>query len=162
MIEIRKLDVDRWQDYRELRLEALKTEPLAFSSSYEEELLFPEEKWRDRIANVLFALEDDVPIGMIVVAFNLNRKTNHIANIFGVFVKRDYREQHTGTQLMQEAIAWVQAHGGIVKIDLSVNVEQKAALKLYKKSGFEVIGRLKNDMRVDGNFYDELMMEKFL
>lgn len=38
MIEIEKLDDGHWEEYRELRLEALKKEPMAFSSSYEEEL----------------------------------------------------------------------------------------------------------------------------
>ncbi len=37
MIEITRLAEDRWQEYRYLRLEALKVDPLAFGSSFDEE-----------------------------------------------------------------------------------------------------------------------------
>jgi ribosomal protein S18 acetylase RimI-like enzyme len=43
-----------------------------------------------------------------------------------------------------------------------VNTEQNAAVDLYKQFGFNVVGRLKNELRIDGKFYDELIMEKLL
>ena len=49
MIEIKQLPPERWQDYQKLRLEALKADPIAFGSSYEEEISRPEEFWRNRI-----------------------------------------------------------------------------------------------------------------
>ena len=36
MIEVRKLDEERWGEYRDLRLGALKSDAIAFASSYEE------------------------------------------------------------------------------------------------------------------------------
>lgn len=66
MIEIKKLPPSRWKDFRDLRLEALQTDPLAFASSYEEEKNLTQDEWKRRINNSLFALSSDKPIGMIV------------------------------------------------------------------------------------------------
>ena len=37
MLVITKLEENRWKEYRDLRLEALKREPIAFAPSYDEE-----------------------------------------------------------------------------------------------------------------------------
>ncbi len=162
MIEVRKLGEDCWEEYRDLRFDALNSEPRAFGSSYEEELQLSEEQWRERIKNTIFALDDDKLIGMLVSVVERNQKMKHIANIFGVYVKQEYRHQHIGTKLFQYTIAQLQENKAIVKIRLAVNNIQKNAIKLYKKMGFKVVGHLKKELQVDGNFYDEPMMEKFL
>jgi len=78
MVTLTRLDESRWHDYRDLRLEALKEEPLAFGSAYEEELPYSEADWRSRIKNVIFAMIDGKPGGMIVYVRNPRSKTNHI------------------------------------------------------------------------------------
>ena len=52
--------------------------------------------------------------------------------------------------------------GTIVKASLQVNVEQHAAIALYGSCGFESAGILRKELRVDGVFYDEYIMEAFL
>ena len=95
MIEFRKLPPERWKDLRDIRLEALQSDPLAFASSYEEEKLLKPKEWKKRVENTLFALSNDSPVGMIVYIFSDKIKTNHIANIYGVYVKKEYRSQGT-------------------------------------------------------------------
>jgi RimJ/RimL family protein N-acetyltransferase len=162
MITIKKLDADRWQEYRDLRLEALKNEPLAFSSSYEEELLIPETGWRERIENALFAIENEKLVGMAGFFRNNRLKTNHVCEIFGVYVRREYRDRGIGKQLVAAVMEEIKNIKGITKIKIGVNPTQKAAEHLYLKFGFKPVGLLKKDMRVDGKFYDELWMEKHL
>jgi RimJ/RimL family protein N-acetyltransferase len=43
-----------------------------------------------------------------------------------------------------------------------VNPKQKAAVKLYEKCGFKTVGVLKKELYVNGKFYDELIMEKYI
>ena len=133
MIEIKKLPEDRWRDYRELRLEALISDPIAFGSSYEEEIILPDEEWVKKIKNVLFAMLDDKPIGMIVYIFNNGLKIKHIANIYGFYVKKTYRSQGVGKKLLENAISLIMINKNIIKINLSVNPQQSAAAKLYEK-----------------------------
>jgi len=162
MITVTRLDESRWQDYRDLRLEALKNEPLAFGSSYEEEQFNLEAYWRQHIQNVLFAVSDNGPVGMLVHARNNRIKTNHIYGIYGVYVRKDYRGQGIGNKLMDAALDEIQKISGIEKIELAVNPVQKAAEKLYRKYGFKTAGCSKKAIRFNGKFYDELLMEKYL
>jgi RimJ/RimL family protein N-acetyltransferase len=162
MIKISKLNADRWQDYRDLRLEALKSEPVAFSSSYEEEQLIPESVWRERIKNALFASENDNLVGMAGVFQNNRLKTRHVCEIFGVYVRSEYRDKGIGKQLIAAVIEELKNIKGITKIKIGVNPTQKAAAHIYRKFGFTPVGLLKKDMRVNGKFYDELWMEKYL
>ena len=161
MIKIKKLPIDRWKDYRNLRLEALKKDAISFSSSYEEEKKLSESEWKRRTRNTLFALSDDEPIGMIACVFNKKRKIRHIANIFGFYVKESYRNQGVGRKLIESALSSIMRNEYIIKIDLTVNPKQKAAVKLYKKYGFKVVGVLKKYLYAGGKFHDELIMEKF-
>jgi RimJ/RimL family protein N-acetyltransferase len=162
MITISRLNADRWQDYRELRLEALKNEPVAFSSSYEEEQPIAETVWRTRIENALFAIENNKLVGMAGFIRYNHLKTNHVSEIFGVYVRPEYRNRGIGKQLITAIIEEIKNTKGISKIRIGVNPTQKAAEHIYKKFGFKKVGLLKNDMRVNGKFYDELWMEKHL
>jgi ribosomal protein S18 acetylase RimI-like enzyme len=162
MIEIKELPDDRWKDYREVRLDALISDPIAFGSSYEEEIILPDEEWVKRIKNVLFAMLNDKPIGMIVYIFNKGLKIKHIANIYGVYVKKEYRCQGVGKKLLENTITKILTNNNIIKINLSVNPQQVAAVKLYEKYGFESIGVLKNDLLIEDKFYDEVVMEKYI
>lgn len=162
MIEIKGLSSNSWKEYRDLRLDALKKDPTAFGSSHEEEKKLSQVEWKRRTKNVLFAISNNTPIGMIVFVFLKQKKIKHIAKIYGVYVKKEYRSQGIGNKLLEAALTEIQKNKNIVKINLNVNPDQKAAVNLYKKYGFKPIGTLKKDLFVDGKFYDELMMEKHL
>jgi len=162
MINVKQLPPDRWKDYRSLRLEALRSDPLAFGSSYEEEEGLAEDEWKRRINNALFALSKDKPVGMIVYVVNHKIKTQHFANIFGTYVKKEYRGKGIGKKLIESAIDNIQENVNVSKIELTVNPEQKAAVRLYEKCGFELVGRLKKKLKINDKFYDELIMERHI
>ena len=162
MIKIKKLPANRWKEYKNLRLEALRKDATAFGSSYEEEAKLSEAEWKKRIKNTLFALSNDELIGMIVYVFNNKRKIKHIANIFGFYVKEINRNQGIGKKLVESALSSIMKDKNAIKINLNVNPKQKAAVKLYRKFGFKVVGLLKKDLFVNSKFYDELIMEKFI
>jgi ribosomal protein S18 acetylase RimI-like enzyme len=162
MIEINSMDPSRWRDYRSLRLAALEQEPAAFGSSVEDDSRMTEADWRNRMPNTLFAFDVDRPIGMIAFAGEPRRKTRHIVGIYGVYVDRGYRGQGAGRKLLDGALAAIAERPDVVKIKLTVNAEQTAAVKLYESCGFEAVGRLHKELNVDGRFYDELVMERIL
>jgi ribosomal protein S18 acetylase RimI-like enzyme len=162
MISITKLDESRWQDYRSIRLEALKNAPLAFGSSYEDSLKNAEADWRRLIKNVIFAMDDGKPIGLIAYVQNDRTKSKHICGIYSVYVSENHRGKKIGDSLMAAAMNEIKKLGGITKVELTVNPTQKNAKKLYKKYGFKVTGRKKMELYLDGKYYDELLMEKYL
>lgn len=161
-LEIKSLTAERWEDYREIRLEALKTESPAFGSSYEEEEKFPTEKWKERIGSMLFCLDEGVPVGMISYVIRNRLKTNHGADIFSMYVKPEHRGKGLGDMLVKGAIKRIMENKGVTKIVLSVVTSQEPAVRLYEKNGFKPVGILHGELQVDGVFYDEMIMEKFL
>ena len=162
IIQIQELPQNRWEACRDLRLEALREEPLAFGSSYEEEKNISEAEWKIRIKNALFALEIDKPIGMVVLIQQTNIKSMHLANIFGLYVKASYRGKGIGKQLMEKALKKLTSIESIRKVKLAVNAELTATINLYEKFGFQRVGMLKQELRYDNRFYDELIMERIL
>jgi RimJ/RimL family protein N-acetyltransferase len=162
MITIEKLPEDRWQDCRDLRLEALQKEPLAFSSSYEEEQTIPGNTWRQRTNNYFFALADDKPVGLAGYFRNPRKKTNHVCEMFGVYLRMEYRGQGIGKKLIEAVLAEMQKLKGVKIFEVGVNPTQKAAKHLYEKYGFKTVGHFNKWMYVDGKYYDALIMEKHL
>lgn len=145
-----------------MRLEALKTDSAAFGSSFEEETRFSEDVWRGRIRNALFALSDGKPVGILSYVFSPRTKTRHVVNIYGVYVTPRMRGMGIGEMLMTRALSDIRKNRRIIKVELSVNAHLSPAVGLYKKSGFEVVGRAKNELKVDSRYYDMLFMEKEL
>ena len=160
MIEIRKLPVSRWKDMRKLRLESLKESPLAFGSTVGEDHALKESEWKKRMRGAYFALADDVPVGMIVCAFNKDVKFRHVAEIYSFYVREDSRGKGVGSGLIGRALRMAQRKKDVVKVRLYVNRQQRTALRMYFKTGFEVVGTLNREMKVGGRFYTMLVMEK--
>ena len=66
-VEIQRIGPDEWEVFRDLRLRALREAPYAFGSRYDDWAQAPEERWRDRLANVplnLVARMDGELVGM--------------------------------------------------------------------------------------------------
>ncbi len=162
MVEIGRLDGTRWREFRDLRLEALSSDPLAFSSSPDEERGMPEEEWRRRMENTLFALCGGKAVGMIAIGFNSRKKTRHAASLHGVYVRRENRRQGMGMALVEAALRAIGEKGGVSKVTLGVNPEQRGAVRVYEKCGFVRAGVLSRELKIDGRYHDVLLMEKRL
>jgi ribosomal protein S18 acetylase RimI-like enzyme len=157
---IGKLPGKRWEDLKQLRLEALENVPSAFGSSLEEERRLPEKVWRERIKSVLIAFSEGKPVGMVSYVFNERVKTKHVAHIYGVYVTQKHRGQGMGQMLMDRALFEIRKNRNIVKVQLSVNPLLRTAVSLYKGEGFEVVGRARKDLKIGRRYFDLLLMEK--
>src|SRR5487761_1522946 len=116
MIEVKTLPAERWREARELRLHALKTDPIAFGAAYEEEENLAEAEWQRRMKSALFALSDDKPVGNITYLFSDRVKGKHVARIFGVYVDPNYRGRGLGKKLLENALELIQENKGVVKV----------------------------------------------
>jgi ribosomal protein S18 acetylase RimI-like enzyme len=162
LIRIGGLTGDKWKEYKALRLEGLRQDPSAFGSSVEEEEALSEEDWKRRIHNVLFAMSDKKLVGMIVFVTNDRPKLAHVADIYGVYVRPDSRGKGVGTSLLKSVLSEIRKNRRVTKVKLSVNPEQKAAVRLYNDSGFVAVGRARKDLKVGRRYYDLVYMEKLL
>jgi ribosomal protein S18 acetylase RimI-like enzyme len=162
---ITRLPVERWREYRELRLRALKTDPQAFGQSYEEAVKHPEERWRQRLIDadqgkswLVFAERAGTLIGISgAYQWPEDIEANR-AMIVAVFVDEFARGRGIGERLMQ-AVMDELAAAGLASAILAVNPVQTAAVRLYEKLGFRVTGTEINLMGT-GEQCEETVMER--
>ncbi|MCY4061363.1 MAG: GNAT family N-acetyltransferase, partial [Chloroflexi bacterium] len=144
--------------------------PSAFASSYEDEVAFPDEVWiarsksayeRDR--NMAFFAEvDGKLVGMAGAHWSAKAKLRHVAGVYGVYVAPDQRGSGVAPRLMRRLIDELRSMGQIEKVSLMVNTEALAAIRLYEKLGFEIVGTAQREEKVDGRYYDLRYMELHL
>lgn len=162
-MKVARLPEERWQEAKDLRLRALRSDPIAFGSAYEEEEKLPEAEWRRRTHNMLVVISDDNNlVGTITYLFGDRIKTKHIAHIYGVYVTPEFRGKGLGRKLLESALEGISKNEGIVKVQLTVNTKQEAAVRMYTDFGFQIAGQLASELKVGDEYYDELVMEKML
>jgi ribosomal protein S18 acetylase RimI-like enzyme len=169
-IKIIKLPSERWEEYKKIRLEALKNEPVAFAASFEEKTSKPDQYWQDQLAKFNIAEEDSVLfaeingelVGMAGWYRNNSEKLKHTATINSIYVKPEYRRKGIASELINEVISELSVKEEIIRLDLNVNTQNERAVKLYQKLGFEIVGTLHKEVFVDEIYYDEYEMEKFI
>lgn len=165
-VNIIKLPINRWEEYRSLRLEAVKNDPLAFAAAYKEELDTSKEKWKSRLKSanslMLFAEADGKLVGMVGAFWENKEKRKHIANIVSMFVKREYRGHWIGRMLLETMIKKINKNSDIRKLKLGVVSTQTTALNMYQKLGFKIVGRFVKELKNCDAFYDEYLLEKYL
>jgi ribosomal protein S18 acetylase RimI-like enzyme len=159
---------DQWEQYKALRLRALQQDPQAFGSSYEEELSYPEEKWKSYLNNpdseiICAQAPNGELIGLMVASFNTKLKSKHIADIYSVFIDINHRGKGISKLMFANLLESIKQRNIIRKVKLTVNADQTAAIALYERFGFVRIGLFKDELSDgNGNFYDEIAMELYL
>jgi ribosomal protein S18 acetylase RimI-like enzyme len=158
-ITIRPLCADDAAQWRVLRLEALKTYPTAFASSYEEAL---EQDLSARIpppdsASVLFgALHDGMLCGSAGLHIWPGRKQRHKAQLWGMYVAPAMQRRHVGAALVRAVIEHARTRVAVVQ--LVVLQANTAARALYRGFGFVSYGVEKRALRHDGVDHDDELM----
>jgi ribosomal protein S18 acetylase RimI-like enzyme len=162
-ISIVVLGPQDWRDLRTIRLEALRSEPAAYSSSFEETLARSDEHWQQRLANDhsvhLLARAQCRPIGMVGGYLGSDEGDESVAVVFGMYVAREYRGRGIGRLLLSSLIDRLSAFPQISTIRLGVTETQDPARALYESMGFQVIGKTEEGIVVDDRQVDELIME---
>ena len=161
--EIEVLTPDQWQEYRGIRLKALKTDPVAFGESYEREEKKSEQEIREKLEDpnrkaYIIKIGDKV-CALAVASLVLPGHVNHQANIHAVFTDPDFRRLGLGSKLLGKILNDLHSNPITSRVSLSVGVEQEAARKMYEKLGFKEFGIGHKEMKINGKYYDQVQME---
>jgi ribosomal protein S18 acetylase RimI-like enzyme len=158
-LNVIRLTPDDAEELRDIRLEALRLHPTAFSADPDVEGAFAIERWRQHLeTRVWFGARIDGRLAGIN-AFSVDtysKKIAHIAHLGAMYV----REAARGTGLADALMAnWLDyARGRVEMAVLDVEALNTRAIRLYEKHGFAITGRKPRSMKVDGVFYDEFEM----
>ena len=151
----------------ELRLESLQRHPEVFAADYASTAAEPVQNWADRIVKyagdktgvIYLALAGNQLIGMTGLYCGNHLKTRHNGNLWGVYVKAEWRGFQVADALINNCVDWGQAHG-LVMIKLAVITTNIAAIRCYSRCGFVTYGVDSRVIHCNGVFYDELMMAR--
>ncbi|AJQ62431.1 acetyltransferase (plasmid) [Bacillus thuringiensis serovar morrisoni str. 4AA1] len=164
-MNIRLLNDSDAQVYREVRLHALKNDPDAFGSSYEQEETKPLGHIIERIHHTkdqftLGCFDDSNKLVGIVNFSRENRlKTAHKGNIYGMYVEPQFRGRGLGKALLLALIERATKEcEGLEQIHLTVVSNNKSAKRLYVSLGFEVYGIEPHALKFDEQYFDEELM----
>jgi putative acetyltransferase len=95
--------------------------------------------------------------GMHPVGPGMRRR--HVMAI-GISVAADAQRQGVGSALMQAMCDYADRWMGVLRIELTVYVDNVAAIALYRKFGFETEGRHRGYALRDGRYVDVLAMAR--
>lgn len=104
--------------------------------------------------------ENNEIVGFLSAMRGRLNRTRHTAQIV-VGIRKAYRRQGIGTEFFRRLDAWA-SENGVVRLELTVECENKAAIRLYEKSGFLKEGVHAKSMKVNGAYVDEYCMAKIL
>ncbi|XEC97329.1 N-acetyltransferase family protein [Paenibacillus tarimensis] len=168
MISIRSIVPDDAGKYWEMRLEALRDHPEAFSADYDKSMNMSMESVAARIKNtpenfILGAFtEDNDIVGMVGFFREQSKKLLHKGNLWGTYVKPQYRGQKVGRKLIEELLLKAGKIDGLRKVNLGVITVNENAKRLYSSMGFIVYGFEKESFYYNGTLYDEELMTYYL
>jgi len=106
-----------------------------------------------------FVAVDD---GRVVGWCDVNPKTHESlrhSGVLGMGVAASHRGQGLGSALLRATLEAASARG-IRRVELVVRADNAAAIALYERHGFELEGRLRDYMIVDGVAHDALAMAR--
>ncbi len=80
----------------------------------------------------------------------------------GITVRGDHWRQGIGEAMLHAAIDWARASGILRVIHLTARSDNARAIALYEKLGFEHVGVFREEMCIDGTYFDSVAMDLHL
>ena len=160
--EIRRLQAVDAEDYRTIRLAALKTQPQAFGAVHADEASRPAAHFAERIATstVLGAYHQAQIVGMIGLKQEVGAKVSHKGLIWGFYVEPFHQRRGIGSALLAAIID--AARDLVEQVTLTVVQQNTFAIALYERFGFSVYGVEPRALKTSQGYSDEVLMVRIL
>ena len=143
--EIVRIAPDSWERLRDLRLEALRESPEAFSNTFAQESLWTESVWRQSVGDVAYLVvsRDDQDLALVSIE-NLDGDYGATCWISGCWIRPDER----GRGLLNVILEYIDEHSleenwsvqGIGVLTHNTN-----AIAAYEHLGFKRKGSIRSD-----------------
>ena len=148
-LKIKILSVDESNDFRTIRLSALEKSPEMFGSTYIAEIEKPLDFFKDCLSNstVFGAYQKNKIIGLATLTQENGIKFSHKASLSSVFIEPEFQKN---------------SEKHVEQILLIVADDNKPAIHLYKKFGFETYGIETQAMKDNGQYTNEVLMKRFM
>lgn len=170
-MEIGELSPDEWQEFRRVRLEALKAEPNALAAFQKKDRSEPEwtrEDWQDRVRllsgensplRCMAARDRGRIIGML--GYGKVFSEPGAAFLWGMYVNKDYRGKGVGETLLKDALNTLKNDKKYKRVILVVSAGNTDVIDFYEKNGFH-LAEVRQDEPKDGEMTETYVMAKDL
>ncbi len=140
---VRALTEDDVNVCRAIRLEALKTDPEAFESTFARESMFDDEVWRERLTGgddrTNLILVDEIDGEVLGTAGVTIVMSDPKPMLVGMWVRPSGRRRGAARRLLESAVSWTRDQG-FAELLLWVVRDNEAAIGLYLQFGFVMSG----------------------
>ncbi|AGK95676.1 GNAT family N-acetyltransferase [Clostridium pasteurianum] len=109
---------------------------------------------------ILVAEDTKNVVGFLSAERGFAKRIEHSVYIV-IGILKDYRGRKIGLKLFEALEKWA-LENHIIRLELTVMTNNKAAIGLYKKIGFKIEGLKEKSLIVDGKYVDEYYMGKIL
>jgi ribosomal protein S18 acetylase RimI-like enzyme len=161
-IAIRLLSPEDAALFRDIRLEGLRRDPDAFTSTFEEESGKELAFFAERLAaSAVFAAFRGAEL-LGVAGFYVQRgpKHGHKGMLWGMYVRPQARGSGIAGRLVEAVVEHARLH--VELIQLTVVSDNMAARRLYERFGFVEYGLEKRAAKYRGRYHDDLLIAKML
>jgi RimJ/RimL family protein N-acetyltransferase len=152
---IRQLEAADAESYLDLRMEALRDSPLAFSASPGTDLVSSAEALREQLRRgpdwVILGAFDPRLAGAVGLFRDRHPKSSHKVHLWGMYVTPGRRRQGLAAELLRAALRHARALPGVAWVHLSVTSAAPAARSLYEQAGFREWGTEPDALRHAGS-----------
>lgn len=161
-VKIKILGKDESSDFRTIRLSALEKSPEMFGSIYRDEVEKPLVFFENCLSNstVFGVYHIDRIIGLATLTQESGVKFSHKASLSSVFIEPEFQQKGVASNLLSAIIEYSKKH--VEQILLTVAEDNKPAIHLYRKFGFETYGIEKKALKDNGQYIDEVLMKRFV
>jgi RimJ/RimL family protein N-acetyltransferase len=115
---------------------------------------------KEENSTILVAEVEGKLVGYLVARGGRARRNKHTVYLV-IGILEQYGGKGIGTKLFTELENWAKEHK-IHRLELSVIANNRAALSLYSKMGFQKEGIKRDSLLVNGQYVDEYYMSKLL
>ncbi len=110
---------------------------------------------------MLLGLVENHIVSVSQIASSNRKRIAHNSEV-AISVKKEYWGIGIGNAVMNELIRFGKENTAIKNISLGVRADNHHAIKLYEKVGFEKVGYHKDYFNINGDFYDEILMDLYI
>ena len=131
--------------------------PGEFCLSEEDERSFLQRCRESENGIFLIGLVDGTVVSALTFQAGRRSRTRHSGE-FGLSVRKAHWGLRVGAAMLDALIEWARETGVVTKINLRVRTDNRRAIRLYESKGFSVEGTIRQDIRVDGTYFDHHTM----
>lgn len=155
----RQLTESDLTQYLALWSQGVRADPAAFLLTAAEVAEIPEHTHLAQLGRgrCWGAFQNDSLVAMAVLQRCGPQRLQHVAELGPVVTHPDARGQGLARRLLQDMIQWA-IEAGLLQIELCVDEDNSAALSLYRRLGFEQIGRRPRSLLIEGQPRNDLIL----